>query len=109
MQISVEAREANQPLDDGLGTGEEKLALLSGQVLVRPHKHRKATAVHETELGEIHHEELRGLIQGTADGTTQPARGGRVKFALQPQNRPPPTVLGGDGQVGGGRHQVPFP
>jgi hypothetical protein len=39
MQVRVEAREANKPLDDGLGTGDEKLALLFGQALVCPDKH----------------------------------------------------------------------
>jgi hypothetical protein len=69
MEIRVEAREANQSLDDGLGTGEEKLALLFGQALVCPDQYRKAAAVHETKGGEIHHEELRSAIQGAADGT----------------------------------------
>jgi hypothetical protein len=85
MQISVEAREADQPLDDGLGTGDEKLALSFCQALVCPYKYRKAAAVHETKCGQIHHEELRGVSQGTAHGRTQPALGGRVKFALQQQ------------------------
>src|SRR5690349_9225774 len=109
MQIRVEAREANKPLDGGLGAGEEKLALLSGQALVRPHKYRKAAAVHETKFGEIHHEDFWRTVQGTTNGTTQPFLGGRVKFALQSQYRPPSTVVDGDGQVGGDRHQVPFP
>ena len=84
MEIRVEAREANQSLDDGLGTGEEKLALLFGQALVCPYQDGKAAAVHETKRGEIHHEKFGGMIQGTADGSTQPALGGHVKFAREP-------------------------
>jgi hypothetical protein len=90
MQVRVQAREPDQPLDDGLRTGDEQLALLSvtllsGQVLVRPDKYRKATAVHEGKRGEIHHEELRELIKGAADGNPQLVLRGRVKFPLQAQ------------------------
>ena len=81
LQIRVQARQAKQPLDDGLGAGDEKPALLFGQALVCPHKHRKAAAVHETKGREIHHEEFGGMIQGTAEGGTQPVLGGRVKVA----------------------------
>ena len=108
MQIRIEARQAKQPLDDWLGTGDAKLVFLFGLTLVRPYKYRKAAAVHETKFGEIHDEELRATIQGTADGRTQPLLGGRVKFALQPHYRSSSTVVNGDGQVGGDRHQVPF-
>jgi hypothetical protein len=55
MQIRIEAREPDQPLDDGLGTGDEQLALLSGQALVCPDEYRKAAAVHEGKRGEIYH------------------------------------------------------
>jgi hypothetical protein len=82
MQKRVEVREANQPLDDGLGTGDEKLAPLFGQAPLCPHKYRKAAAVHEAKCGEIHHEELGRMSQGTADGRTQLVLGGRVEFAL---------------------------
>jgi hypothetical protein len=57
LQIRVEAREVNQPLDHGLGTGDEELAVLSGQILVCPDKYRKAAAVHKTKRGEINDEE----------------------------------------------------
>jgi len=73
----------NQPPDDGLGTGDEELVLLFGQTLVGPDKYRKAAAVHETEGGEVYHEELRGVLQGPADGQAQPVLGAYVKFALQ--------------------------
>ena len=75
----------NQPLDDGLGTGDEELASLSGQLPVRPDKYRKAAAVHETDRGEIHDEEIQRVLEGTADGQAQLVPGACVKFALQPQ------------------------
>lgn len=108
MQVRVEAGEADQPLDDGRGTGDDELAPLPGQQLVCPYKYRKAAAVHKTKRGKIHHEELRGATQGAAEGKAQPVSVAHVKFAPQPQYRPFPTVVGGDGQVGGGGHRVPF-
>jgi hypothetical protein len=85
-QIRVEACQVNQPLDDGLGAGDEELALLFSQAFARPYKDRKAAAVHETKCGEIQHEELRAVPQGTVDGVAQTVAGAHVKFALQPQH-----------------------
>jgi hypothetical protein len=104
MQVRVSARELHQPPDDGLAARQEELALLSGQVFARPDEDGKAAAVDEVEPGEVHHEDLRPVLQGTADGAAQTVPGAHVKFALQKQHRPPPVVFGGNGQVGVGDH-----
>lgn len=109
MQLRVEAGEVKQPLDGGLNTGDEELAPLCGQLPVRPDKYRKAAAVHESQRGEIHDEELQRVFDGTADDKAQLVPGTYVKFAPQPQYRPPAAVVDGDSQVGGSRHQLPFP
>jgi len=104
MQIRLNAREANHPPDDGFASRYEELAVLFGQAFVRPDQDGKAAAVDEIEPGEVHHEDMRQVLQRAADGAAQTLSGAQVKFALQEQHRPSPVVLGGDGQVGVGGH-----
>jgi hypothetical protein len=98
----------NQPQDDGLGARHEELALLFGQASARPDEDGKAAAVDEVEPGEVHYEDLRPVLQRTADGAAQTVPGAQVKFALQKQHRPSPVVFGGDGQVGVRGHLCAF-
>jgi hypothetical protein len=72
---------------------------LFGQAFVRPDQDGKAAAVDEIEPGEIRLEYLRLALQRAADRAAQTLSGAQVKFALQKQHRPPPAVLGGDGQA----------
>jgi hypothetical protein len=109
MQLRVEAGELKQSRDDGLGTGDEELAPLSGQLLVCPDEYRKTAAVHEAERGEIHDEETPRVFEGAADGKAQLVPGAYVELAPQPQQGARTAVVDGDSQAGGSRHQMLFP
>lgn len=86
MQVCVQAREVQRPLDDRLRAGDDESLPAPGQTFVCPDQDRQAGAVDEVKAGQIHHKERRVVLQGAADGASQMVAVGRVKVALQSQH-----------------------
>ena len=63
---NVEAGEAQQPPDAGLGAGDNQFTAVSGQAVVRPCQDGKAGAVGEAKRGQVRDQGLRRAVQDAA-------------------------------------------
>src|SRR5205823_14674917 len=86
VQIGVQVCMMQQLPDDWLCARDDELMPAPRQAFMCPDQDRKTSAIREVKPGQVHHEDRRVALQGTADGVAQTVSVGHVKLALQPQH-----------------------
>ena len=74
-------QEIEQPLDGGLGSGDQELGRPCGQQVVCPAENGRAGAVHVGESGQVDRQRPRARAHCCADGVLEEILAGYVKFA----------------------------